>query len=237
MNYDFKINDFEGPLDLLLHLIKVNEMDIMNIQIEKITDQYVEYINSLEKMNIEVASEYLVMASELIHIKSKLLLPNETIESEDEEEINSKEELINRLLEYDAYNKISNILEEKNENRSLIYTKLPENINNYIDDKPIEQNGEIDDLVNAFKLFLERNKKNKPLKTKVTVNEISISKRCNDIRNVLKSNKKVSFFKLFEYNSKDYIVVTFLAILEMCKNKELTISQDDTFGDIVVESV
>lgn len=237
MNYDFKINDFEGPLDLLLHLIKVNEMDIMNIQIEKITDQYVEYINSLEKMNIEVASEYLVMASELIHIKSKLLLPNETIESEDEEEINSKEELINRLLEYDAYKKISNILEEKNENRSLIYTKLPENINNYIDDKPIEQNGEIDDLVNAFKLFLERNKKNKPLKTKVTVNEISISKRCNDIRNVLKSNKKVSFFKLFEYNSKDYIVVTFLAILEMCKNKELTISQDDTFGDIVVESV
>lgn len=237
MNYDFKINDFEGPLDLLLHLIKINEMDIMNIQIEKITDQYVNYINSLEKMNIEVASEYLVMASELIHIKSKLLLPNETIESEDEEEINSKEELINRLLEYDAYKKISNILEEKNENRSLIYTKLPENINNYIDDKPIEQNGEIDDLVNAFKLFLERNKKNKPLKTKVTVNEISISKRCNDIRNVLKSNKKVSFFKLFEYNSKDYIVVTFLAILEMCKNKELTISQDDTFGDIVVESV
>ena len=237
MNYDFKINDFEGPLDLLLHLIKINEMDIMNIQIEKITDQYVNYINSLEKMNIEVASEYLVMASELIHIKSKLLLPNETIESEDEEEINSKEELINRLLEYDAYKKISNILEEKNENRSLIYTKLPENINNYIDDKPIEQNGEIDDLVNAFKLFLERNKKNKPLKTKVTVNEISITKRCNDIRNVLKSNKKVSFFKLFEYNSKDYIVVTFLAILEMCKNKELTISQDDTFGDIVVESV
>ncbi len=237
MNYDFKINDFEGPLDLLLHLIKINEMDIMNIQIEKITDQYVNYINSLEKMNIEVASEYLVMASELIHIKSKLLLPNETIESEDEEEINSKEELINRLLEYDAYKKISNILEEKNENRSLIYTKLPENINNYIDDKPIEQNGEIDDLVNAFKLFLERNKKNKPLKTKVTVNEISITKRCDDIRNVLKSNKKVSFFKLFEYNSKDYIVVTFLAILEMCKNKELTISQDDTFGDIVVESV
>ena len=237
MNYDFKINDFEGPLDLLLHLIKINEMDIMNIQIEEITDQYVNYINSLEKMNIEVASEYLVLASELIHIKSKLLLPNETIESEDEEEINSKEELINRLLEYDAYKKISNILEEKNENRSLIYTKLPENINNYIDDKPIEQNGEIDDLVNAFKLFLERNKKNKPLKTKVTVNEISITKRCNDIRNVLKSNKKVSFFKLFEYNSKDYLVVTFLAILEMCKNKELTISQDDTFGDIVVESV
>ena len=237
MNYDFKINDFEGPLDLLLHLIKINEMDIMNIQIEEITDQYVNYINSLEKMNIEVASEYLVMASELIHIKSKLLLPNETIESEDEEEINSKEELINRLLEYDAYKKISNILEEKNENRSLIYTKLPENINNYIDDKPIEQNGEIDDLVNNFKLFLERNKKNKPLKTKVTVNEISITKRCSDIRNILKSNKKVSFFKLFEYNSKDYIVVTFLAILEMCKNKELTINQDDTFGDIIVESV
>ena len=86
-------------------------------------------------------------------------------------------------------------------------------------------------------MYHEKNKKKKTIKKKVTVNEISITKRCDDIRNVLKSNKKVSFFKLFEYNSKDYIVVTFLAILEMCKNKELTISQDDTFGDIVVESV
>ena len=236
MNYDFKINDFEGPLDLLLHLIKINEMDIMNIQIEKITDQYVEYINSLEKMNIEVASEYLVMASELIHIKSKLLLPNESIESEDEDEINSKEELINRLLEYEVYKKISNILEEKNENRSFIYTKLPENINNYIDeDVGITCDVTLDDLVSAFVKYYQRKQANKPLKTKVAINEISVSSRRRDIKKFLKQKKKISFFELFPVATKEYVVATFLAILEMAKDKELRIIQNRYFDDIICE--
>ena len=236
MNYDFKINQFEGPLDLLLHLIKINEMDIMDIQIEEITKQYVEYIRLQEKLNIEVASEYLVMASELIEIKSKMLLPNERID-EDEEEIDPREELVQSLLEYEAYKKLSHLLEEKGENRSLIYTKLPENINNFAEDVDISNEGEIDDLINAFKLFLDRKSKNKPLKTRVTVKEISVSSRCLEIRSILKKNKKVSFFDLFSVDSKEYVVATFLAILEMCKNKELIIKQDNNFSDIIVESV
>ena len=236
MNYDFKINEFEGPLDLLLHLIKINEMDIMDIQIEEITKQYVEYLESQEKLNIEIASEYLVMASELIEIKSKMLLPNEKMD-EDEEEIDPREELIQSLLEYEAYKKLSYVLEEKGENRSLIYTKLPENINNYVEDIDITNEGEIEDLINAFKLFLDRKSKSKPLKTRVTVKEISVSSRCLEIRSVLKKKKKVSFFELFSVDTKEYIVATFLAILEMCKNKELKIKQDNNFEDIIVESV
>ena len=236
MNYDFKINQFEGPLDLLLHLIKINEMDIMDIQIEEITKQYVEYIRLQEKLNIEVASEYLVMASELIEIKSKMLLPNERID-EDEEEIDPREELIQSLLEYEAYKKLSHLLEEKGENRSLIYTKLPENINNFAEDIDISNEGEIDDLINAFKLFLDRKSKSKPLKTRVTVKEISVSSRCLEIRSILKKSNKVSFFDLFSVDSKEYVVATFLAILEMCKNKELIIKQDNNFSDIIVESV
>lgn len=236
MNYDFKINQFEGPLDLLLHLIKINEMDIMDIQIEEITKQYVEYIRLQEKLNIEVASEYLVMASELIEIKSKMLLPNERID-EDEEEIDPREELVQSLLEYEAYKKLSHLLEEKGENRSLIYTKLPENINNFAEDVDISNEGEIDDLINAFKLFLDRKSKSKPLKTRVTVKEISVSSRCLEIRSILKKSKKVSFFDLFSVDSKEYVVATFLAILEMCKNKELIIKQDNNFSDIIVESV
>ncbi len=236
MNYDFKINDFEGPLDLLLHLIKINEMDIMNIQIEKITDQYVEYINSLEKMNIEVASEYLVMASELIHIKSKLLLPNESIESEDEDEINSKEELINRLLEYEAYKNITKVLQEKELLRKDIYTKYPENISNYIpENKEIHSDVSLDDLINAFQKYYQRKIDNKPLNTKVTLKEISVSSRRSDIRRVLKKKGKVSFFELFPVSSREYIVATFLAILEMAKNRELKITQNDTFDDIICE--
>ena len=236
MNYDFKINEFEGPLDLLLHLIKINEMNIMDIQIEEITKQYVDYLKSQEKLNIEIASEYLVMASELMEIKSKMLLPNEKMD-EEEEEIDPREELIQSLLEYEAYKKLSQVLEEKNENRSYIYTKLPENINNYVEDIDITNEGEIEDLINAFKLFLDRKSKSKPLKTRVTVKEISVSSRCLEIRSVLKKKKKVSFFDLFSIDSKEYIVATFLAILEMCKNKELKIKQDNNFEDIIVESV
>ena len=236
MNYDFKINDFEGPLDLLLHLIKINEMNIMDIQIEEITKQYVDYLKSQERLNIDIDSEYLVMASELMEIKSKMLLPNEKMDEEDEE-IDPREELIQSLLEYEAYKKLSQVLEEKNENRSYIYTKLPENINNYVEDVDISNEGEIEDLINAFKLFLERKSKSKPLKTRVTVKEISVSSRCLEIRDVLKKKKKVSFFDLFSVDSKEYVVATFLAILEMCKNKELKIKQDNNFEDIIVESV
>ena len=237
MNYDFKINDFEGPLDLLLHLIKINEMNIMDIKIEEITKQYIDFINEMESLNIDVASEYLVMASELIEIKSRLLLPKEKIEDDGELEVDPKEELIRKLLEYDAYKKITEVLGEKQENRGNIYTKLPENINNYGEEVDLSNSMDIDALVHAFKMFLDRKSKSKPLKTKVTLKEISVNKRCSEIRSILKSRKKVSFFELFDYNQKDYVVATFLAILEMCKNNELNILQEDTFGDIILESV
>ena len=111
MEMEFRINDFEGPLDLLLHLIKESKMDIMNIEIESITKQYVEFLEKQEKMNLEVSSEYLVLASELIEIKSKLLLPNNKMD--EEEEVDPREELINRLLEYQAYKDITKVLQEK----------------------------------------------------------------------------------------------------------------------------
>lgn len=237
MNIEFKINEFEGPLDLLLHLIKESKMDIMNIEIEEITNQYMNYLHEQEKMNLEIASEYLVLASELLEIKSKMLLPSFKNEEEEEEE-DPREELVNRLLEYQAYKEITKVLQEKEELRKEIYTKSPENIKNYIDEnKEINLDISLDDLVDAFKKFLDRKKENKPLKTKVTVNEISVSSRRHDIKRLLKDKKKVSFFELFPVVSKEYVVATFLAILEMAKNKELVITQNDTFDDIICEVV
>ena len=110
MDMEFKINDFEGPLDLLLHLIKESKMDIMNIEIERITNQYMEFLNSQEKMNLEVSSEYLVLASELLEIKSRMLLPSNKNVSEEVEEDDPRSELVNRLLEYEAYKKITETL-------------------------------------------------------------------------------------------------------------------------------
>ena len=233
---NFKINEFEGPLDLLLHLIKENKMDIMNIEIEHISEQYISYLNEQEKMNLVIASEYLVMASELIEIKSKLLLPNPKIETEEEENIDPREELVNRLLEYQAYKEITKVLKEKEELRKEIYTKSPENIKKYVDENTkLSSDITLDDLVEAFKKYLERKKESKPLKTKVTTNEISVSSRRLEIKSILKKQPKVSFFDLFPVVNKEYIVATFLAILEMAKNKELKITQDKNFDDIICE--
>ena len=233
---NFKINEFEGPLDLLLHLIKENKMDIMNIEIERITDQYISYLNEQEKMNLEIASEYLVMASELIELKSKLLLPNSKTDEESEEEIDPREELVNRLLEYQAYKEITKVLKEKEELRKEIYTKSPENIKQYVEEETkLSSDITLDDLVEAFKKYLERKKESKPLKTKVTTNEISVSSRRLEIKSILKKRPKISFFELFPVLNKEYVVATFLAILEMAKNKELRITQEKNFDDIICE--
>ena len=237
MDIEFKINEFEGPLDLLLHLIKESKMDIMNIEIEKITEQYMAYLDSQEKMNLEIASEYLVLASELIEIKSKLLLPNVKIDEEGEDvEEDPREELVRRLLEYQAYKEITKELQKREEIRSQIYTKIPENYANYCDGKvEVKVEYEIDDLVNALRNYLLRKKESKPLNTKVTVNEITVSSRRHDIRNILKTKRRISFFELFPIVSKDYIVATFLAVLEMAKSQELVIKQEENFGEIICE--
>ncbi len=239
MEMDFKINDFEGPLDLLLHLIKESKMDIMDIEMESITKQYVDFLHHSEQMNLEVSSEYLVLASELIEIKSKMLLPrNQVVEGEAEEE-DPRQELVNRLLEYQAYKDITHLLQEKELLRKDIYTKLPENIHQYVDEASYVPKGEmsVDDLIRAFQSYYQRKLESKPLNTKVTVNEISVASRRSDIQKVLKEKKRVSFFELFPVVSKEYIVATFLAILEMAKNRELVIMQDRDFDDIICEVV
>ena len=237
MEMEFKINDFEGPLDLLLHLIKESKMDIMNIEIELITKQYMDFLDSQEKMNLEISSEYLVLASELLEIKSRLLLPNNKVDENGEEVTEDpREELVNRLLEYQTYKNITSLLQEKELLRRDIYTKTPENIKNYLDERTeIHADVTLDDLLAAFQRYYQRKIDNKPLNTKVTVNEISVSSRRHDIKNILKTKKRVSFFELFPVMTKEYVVATFLAILEMCKNNEIIIMQNDTFDDIVCE--
>lgn len=236
MELEFKIDDFEGPLDLLLHLIKSNKMNILDIEIEEITEQYLQYIQKMEEMNLEVTSNYLVLASELLYIKSKMLLPQKHDDDSEEVEDDPREELVSRLLEYQAYKDITSELKERESLRREIYTKSPEDVKEYIDQNTsIEANGSIDDLVNAFQKFLARQKEARPLKTKVCEKEITVSERKNKIRGILGVKRRVRFFELFEDYSKEYVVATFLAILEMAKEKELIIRQNELFEDIVCE--
>lgn len=238
MEYKFKINEFEGPLDLLLHLIKQSEMDIMDIEIVKLTDQYLDYINNMEKFNLNVASEYLVLASTLTYLKSKALLPKKEEEDEDEEYSETKEELINRLLEYKRYKEVTNAFKVLEDARSNIYTKTPSNLKEYKENSiQLSDDITIEDLVKAFKKYLERKELSKPLQTKVTTREISITERRRSIKNILREKKKVEFFDLFEEFSKPYVVVTFLSILEMAKEKELVIKQENNFEKIYCEAI
>jgi segregation and condensation protein A len=128
MDILFKIDDFEGPLDLLLHLIKENKMDLMNIKLEIIIDEYLKFIDEMEKMNLDIASSYLVMASELIEMKSRMLLPRNEEEEKDEEEEDPKEVLINRLIEYQKYKDLTQEFKELENERRQIYTRLPESL-------------------------------------------------------------------------------------------------------------
>ena len=236
MVHNFVINDFEGPLDLLLHLIKTSKMDIYDISIEEITKQYLDFIKQMKDMNLDIASEYLVMASELIEMKSKLLLPNNKDEEEDNYEEDLREKLINRLLEYKKYKDMIDTFKELEEERKDIFTREPVNLSNYID-KECENNGDItlEDLLDALNDFLKRKEDEKPRETTVTKKELSVTERTQDIRKYLKKKKSVNFFELFEVKTKEYVVVTFLSILEMAKHGEITIRQDNNFNNIIID--
>lgn len=235
MSYQFHINDFEGPLDLLLHLIKVNEMDIYDINIKEITEQYINFINAMKKDEIDIASDYLLMASELVHIKSSNLIQSDEEEALEEFEIATKEELTKRLLEYQAIKELTSSFQELNDKRSEIYTKLPSDLSDYREEVDMSNQGSLDDLINAFQLFLERQKNAKPINTKITKKEYSIEERISSIRNVLKNKKRVEFFELFDNLTKSYVVVTFLSVLEMTKNNEILITQENAFSPLVIE--
>lgn len=237
MDYSIKINEFEGPLDLLLHLIKQSNIDIVDIEINEITKQYLDYINKMEELNINVAASYLVMAAELMEIKSKSLLPPTEEETNDEdEEVVSKENLINKLIEYQKYKDMISTFKEMEQDRQNIYVKSPEKISNYVDELIVNNTDtSVDDLVDAFKKFLERIDREKPITTKITTKEYSVKERKRNIRNILKEKQKVLFTDLFEEKNTGLIVVTFLSILEMAKEKEIIIKQDANFKDITIE--
>ena len=232
--YTVSINEFDGPLDLLLHLIKKSDINIYDIKIEEIAKQYLDYINQMQEMNLNVASEYLVMAAELIEMKSSNLLPKKEVVT-DEEEIDPKENLINRLLEYQKYKEITSSLKIMEQERQKIFDKNPENMENYIDNN-INSSIELDInlIVNSFMNVLNRQKELKPLNTKITKKEYSVTKRSNEIKSILKIKKEVKLEELLEIMSKDYLITTFLSVLDLVKKEEINVIQDNNFDSILL---
>ncbi|MEG0799033.1 MAG: segregation/condensation protein A [Bacilli bacterium] len=232
-----KVDIFEGPLDLLLHLLKQSKLSINDLKIVTITNQYIKYINDMKNLNLDIASDYLVMAAELIEMKSKSLLPKVLYETEEVED-DPEEELKRRLEEYKRYKKQSGKFKELESKRKNYYTKLPEVIDNYCD-KKLENNDEVSvfDLLDALKNLMKRNEEYKPLNVQSTSKEYSVKDRVKYIRDILIKSRRVIFTDLFEEFSKPYVIVTFISILEMSKNREIMIKQDNNFKEIYLERV
>lgn len=236
MDYSIKIDKFEGPMDLLLHLIKESNIDIYDISINDITKGYMEYLNKMEELNINVASSYLVMAAELMEIKSKSLLPNNNQESTEEDEV-SRENLINKLILYKKYKEMTPLFRDMEQDRKKIYVKSPSNLSEYYEENIIKNGSEdVNLLVEAFRKYLERLEKEKPVTTKIVNKEYSISDRKRSIKDILREKKEVKFTELFNEYNVSYVVVTFLSILELVKDSEVKIVQDRNFSDIVIKS-
>ena len=205
-----------------------------------IIEEYLNYIKKMQNLNIDIASEFLVMAATLVHLKSKMLIGiKEENEKEEELEydINTEEDLKNRIIEYEKYKNMSEIFKELEDKRSDFYTKSPENLSEYKNDA-ITKDGNVTlkDLVDAFLAYQERINMQKPLQTKITHKEISVEERINNIKEILKIHSRINFTELFTTLKKDFIVATFLAILQMAKNQEIKLSQESNFKNIVLES-
>ena len=235
---NLQLQDFEGPLDLLLHLVRQSKMDIYKVNISYIIERYLDFINSIDKFNIDLSSEYLVMASELVHIKSRMLISS--YDNEDEEdtefELNSEEDLRNRLIEYEKYKNMTETFKILEENRQDYFTKVPENLNEYAsEEKIINSDVSVEDLINAFLEMQKRINFKKPVITKITKKEYSVKERISEIRSLLNKKNKIEFSELFDILTKENLVVTLLSLLDMSKNNEVLLKQDKIFSTITIE--
>ena len=235
MDYKVELDQFEGPLDLLLHLIKESNIDILDINIEEITKQYLDYINKAEQMNLDIASEYLVMAAELIEMKSRTLLPKREVEDDDEYEEDPREELIKRLIEYKNYKEVAPSLHNLESSRNEYYTKSPSLEIDGVDLNPeVSSDIDMDTLMDALNKFLKKKELDKPISTKITTKEYSVTRRSYEIKELLKTKSKVTFEELFDVCTRDYVVVTFLSVLNMAKNGDIALEQNDNFEELYI---
>ncbi|TDF99297.1 segregation and condensation protein A [Paenibacillus piri] len=242
----YKLDTFEGPLDLLLHLIDKAEVDIYNIPIKEITDQYMSYLDDMQELELEVTSEFLVMAATLLSIKSKMLLPKPPVIELDydddymmDEDYDPRAELVSKLIEYRKYKAIADHLRDKELERSLIYTREPEDLTPYVPhviENPVK-GLHIADLVHAFQKALRR-MTSRNMIAKIRRDEISVKDRMKEVVNWLEqAGGKLLFSKLVDEDmTREGIVTTFLALLELMKMKAVVCYQHRLFEDIVIQA-
>ena len=234
--YAIKIDNFEGPLDLLCHLIDKNKMNIYDINLSEITDQYIEYIKSMEAMNLEVTSEFLIMASTLLYLKSKSLLPKQV---EEEKEL-TEEELLRRIIEYKKYKEITKKMKEFYSQSGMCLSKMPDEIK--LPKQKLERNYESSVVYEAYKNIVEKNSQRLNQNAK-NINKIAITEtytvgdKVKTMFRELLHHKKFVFNNLFPKQtcSRPEIVTAFTGLLELSRRSKVLTNQEELFGNIEVE--
>lgn len=235
--YQIKLSNFEGPLDLLLYLIKKNEIDIYDINVSQITRQYLEYIELMKILDLEIAGEFILMAATLIRIKAKMLLPKDpdAIEEDDEDPRN---DLVKQLLEYKRFKEVADDLSDKEDHQRRLYSrknfdKEKQYVKEFDDTADLVSDISLFDLLSAFKYALE----NRPVETAHQVGEVgaTVEDQINYVIGFLEAHERVTFFELVEpLKTRLMLIVTFMAILELIKTHRLIVQQAQTFGDIYI---
>lgn len=233
MGYNISIKSYEGPMDLLLDLIKKNEVDIYDIPIHLITEQFLDYLNLSKTLNMEITSDFILMAATLIEIKSKMLLPKKLLEDDEEDESEDpRKELVQKILEYEKFREVSNILKNSHEFENKSIYKLQEDFST-IDDVDFIKNLTIDKLAIAFSNIIKKidiEDKSYTIRSELFTNKMAIG----IIREKLKSNKSLSFSEIIKNQCLENIITYFLAILEMAKNGQVTLTQNIDLSDILI---
>lgn len=235
---EVKLDVFEGPLDLLLHLIKKFEIDIYDIPIAMITDQYMTYLRAMKEQQLEVAGHYFVVAATLMAIKSKMLIPIEEVQLEEDESYEDpRQELVNQLLEYQQYKAVAEQLDKKQEEQIQFHIREPFDVTAYQSEAEQLQDGEItiDDMVNALQKLLKRQQEQKPVAS-VVKERYSVHSQMECIEERLKQEQTFSFGTLLQEHSRPEIVFTFLAVLELMKLNQIAVKQVTVYGEIIITS-
>jgi len=234
MNYKVKLDVFEGPLDLLLYLIQKEEVDIYDIPISKITDQYLEYLELMQLLDLGIAGEFLVMAATLMHIKSRMLLPPEQVEGEEKPEEDPRAELVRRLLEYKKFKEAASELSHMESQHKHFFARVGPGVN--VEELPKEDTffeASLFDLITAFTKVLKDIPKD--VFYKVVKDEFTVSEKIHDILHLMVDKGAVLFTDLFRAAKTKFEIITiFLALLELIKIRELIVVQAEPFGEIEI---
>ena len=228
-----KMGEFAGPLDLLLYLIRQEQANIFDIPIARITEQYLKYIRLMKSLDIAVAADFLVMAAQLIEIKSKMLLPRDpATESEDEDMEDPRKELVDRLLEYEKFKSAAGMLHERSTIEQATFTRGPIES----DDNNAEIDASVFDLLTVFQKIIARHVEE--VKMEIHREEISLADMIKHLRSRIYELGEVNLLRFFEeMHSKRELVTAFIAVLEIVRTESVKLMQNTTFGDIILRKV